>query len=260
MWNICINRFWLRFFFSFCLFTTGTAQLHAVFGDSSTVKIKTDSSDVRLRKPNQANQDKYYNDEYYNYKREKVIQKETFFDKLLRKLFNWEPDPNIDDDQKAPSENSGQQILNYIILAIAVGILLWAIIRLASGGVGGKLFSGRSAEKDVSDASIDDIDIHAINYEHQIALARDRGDYRYAIRLWFLNTLKEMTDRQLLNWKPDKTNMDYFYELNGQPVQQQFGEVSRVYDYAWYGERAINQSDYSNAEMQFRNLLNQFNK
>jgi hypothetical protein len=225
---------------------------------ASTDSLPGDSSFVQLREPDAAKQQQYYNDDYYRYERKRGLEEETFFDRMLRSLFDSKEDvldPNTMDPNAIEKTSNGLQALNYMLLAIAVGLLVWGLVRAIKSGAAGKIFSGKIKNEDEEiDASVEDVDIHAINYEMQIAAARDRGDYRYAVRLWFLNTLKNLTDRELLHWRPEKTNMDYYYELSGKSMQQKFGDASRVYDFVWYGERAINAGDYERAEEQFREL------
>jgi hypothetical protein len=230
---------------------------------ASADSLGKDSSNVTVRQPAAATQQQYYSDDYYRYERKKGLEGETFFDRMLRSLFDRdereEQDPNMPNSGSAQSITTGAQALNYLLLAVAVGLLVWGLIRALKSGAAGKIFSGKTKDEEEIDASVEDVDIHAINYENQIAAARDRGDFRYAVRLWFLNTLKNFSDRELLHWKPEKTNMDYFYELSGNPVQQKFGDASRVYDFVWYGEREINANDYENAEQQFRELNRSLN-
>ena len=253
MWNSATK--FMRTMLCVWLLSAVPLLLPAASADS----LPGDSSYVQLREPDAEKQQQYYNDDYYRYERKRGLEEETFFDRMLRSLFNRdnddEIDPNLPSDKTVEDTSRGLQALNYFLLAIAVGLLVWGLIRAIKSGAAGKIFSGKiKDEGEEIDASVEDVDIHAINYETQIAAARDRGDYRYAVRLWFLNTLKNLADRELLLWRPEKTNMDYFYELSGKPMQQKFGDASRVYDFVWYGERDINAGDYERAEQQFREL------
>ncbi|MGL5891687.1 MAG: DUF4129 domain-containing protein [Bacteroidia bacterium] len=245
--------------FMLVLLAAAPVLLPAKTADSLTA----DTSKVMMRQPDPATQKSYYSDDYYRYERKRGLEEETFFDRLLRSMFEDKDDdidPNTNLPESAESISRGAQALNYFLLALAVGLLVWGLIRALKSGSAGRLFSGKTkGGDDEIDASVEDVDIHSINYETQIAAARDRGDFRYAVRLWFLSTLKNFTDRELLNWKPEKTNMDYYYELSDNPIQKQFGDISRVYDYVWYGERAINAGDYERAEEQFRDLNRSLN-
>jgi hypothetical protein len=87
-----------------------------------------------------------------------------------------------------------------------------------------------------------------------ITEAMTNKDYRLAIRLWFLRTLKTLSDKELLSWSIEKTNRDYYYELGGTELQQEFGDVSLVYDYIWYGEFPVDEQSFKEAEQKFRHF------
>ena len=91
---------------------------------------------------------------------------------------------------------------------------------------------------------MEDVDIHNIDYEQQIREAISNKDFRLAVRLWFLRTLKSFSDKELVQWKIDKTNSDYYYELSGSKYQKDFGDVSKSYDYIWYGEFPVDEISY----------------
>jgi hypothetical protein len=88
-------------------------------------------------------------------------------------------------------------------------------------------------------------DIHAVDFPARIAEAETAGDYRLAVRLGFLSVLKQLTDRGLLTWRPEKTNTDYLAELPAEPLSVAFREVARQFEYAWYGELPLTASHYT---------------
>jgi hypothetical protein len=87
-------------------------------------------------------------------------------------------------------------------------------------------------------------DIHAVDFPTRIAEAEAAGDYRLAVRLGFLSVLKQLTDRGLLDWRPEKTNADYLAELPGGPLHTAFRQVARQFEYAWYGELPLTAAHY----------------
>ncbi|HEU4717075.1 MAG TPA: hypothetical protein VFU15_04550, partial [Bacteroidia bacterium] len=119
------------------------------------------------------------------------------------------------------------------------------------------VFSGKKKTAEKIDATLEDIDIHAIDYEQEISRAVSVKDFRLAVRLWFLRTLKKMTDQELVRYSIDKTNSDYYYELSGTPYQENFSNVSRVYDFVWYGEFEIDENKYRDAETKFEQVNRQ---
>ncbi|OUJ75594.1 DUF4129 domain-containing protein [Hymenobacter crusticola] len=88
-------------------------------------------------------------------------------------------------------------------------------------------------------------DIHAVDFPSRIAEAESAGDYRLAVRLGFLSVLKQLTDRGLLTWRPEKTNADYLAELPAGPLPVAFRAVAQQFEYAWYGELPLTAAHYT---------------
>jgi hypothetical protein len=44
-----------------------------------------------------------------------------------------------------------------------------------------------------------------------------------------------LQERSLIVYRPDKTNIQYYRELTDSPFRQPFRDLSRQYEYAWYG-------------------------
>lgn len=97
-------------------------------------------------------------------------------------------------------------------------------------------------------------DIFAINYDQEINKAAEAGNYRLATRLLFLRLLRTMSDRQVINYKQDSTNMDYLLQLAGSPLYKEFFQLARAYEYIWYGEFSIEGERYNLLRSEFDTL------
>lgn len=144
-------------------------------------------------------------------------------------------------------------VLKYVL--IGVGILLLVYIILQAKGTG--VFKGKKAkvQEDSDYVDFEEEDIHEIEFVDEIELAVRNGDFRKAIRLRFLNVLKDLSDVSLIRWKINKTNYDYIGELSGHKVQNSFMNLTTVYEYCWYGEFNISEGLYHKVADEF----NQFN-
>jgi hypothetical protein len=221
----------------------------SAFAKKEKQHIKIDSSKVQLREPDKSSQEDYYNDDYYKYQTDKTGKKSEpgIFDRMLSKFIE-----NLVDSMRFEKDNKfNWWSLFWIVLLIALVVLV--VLKLTNSGVS-SMFTGKRKQEEEIDATLEDVDIHSIDYEQQIRAAISNNDYRLAVRLWFLRTLKSFSDRELVFWKIDKTNSDYYYELSGTEYQKDFGEVSKVYDYIWYGEFPVDEHSYKNAEEKFRGL------
>ena len=78
-------------------------------------------------------------------------------------------------------------------------------------------------------------DIFAIQYDTEIDRAARLGNYRLAIRLMYLRLLKEMTLKNIIVYKKDKTNSEYLFQLRPTSYYHDFFKLTRMYEYTWYG-------------------------
>lgn len=214
--------------------------------------LHADSSNVQQNAPSQSKQEEYYKDDYWSYNRQRDKNRKeerNVFDRMWDSLINSIWGSFNDSDGK----KRGWNFWNILVLLIFIGIIVFAILKMTNTGVS-SLFSGKRKKTETTDATLEDVDIHALDYEELIGSALRSKDYRLAVRLWFLRTLKQLSDKEKLTWKLDKTNSDYYYELSGTGLQEEFGQVSFVYDYIWYGEFPVDEKSYREAEEKFKHF------
>lgn len=87
-------------------------------------------------------------------------------------------------------------------------------------------------------------DIFAINYQKEIDRAVAAGNYRLATRLMFLRLLRKLSERQLISYKHDKTNLDYLMELSSKTWYPVFFRLTRHFEYSWYGHFEVGEEAY----------------
>jgi hypothetical protein len=83
--------------------------------------------------------------------------------------------------------------------------------------------------------------IHELDFPAQLRAAEEAGNLRLAVRLGYLALLKQLSDGDLIEWQPDKTNQAYLRELASQrpALRPAFAEATRQFEYVWYGELAL---------------------
>ena len=86
-----------------------------------------------------------------------------------------------------------------------------------------------------TDYEVFEEDIHSIPFEEQIQKALDEKNYKLAVRLNYLSALKKLSDANLISWSPGKSNHEYIYELSDKRVKEDFMDLSRLFEYSWYG-------------------------
>lgn len=132
-----------------------------------------------------------------------------------------------------------------------VGFLGFLAIYLSNSNVG--VFR-RTKDVGFEESDPDLDDIFGINYEKEIEKAISAGNQRLAVRLMFLRLLRNLTDKNIIQYKHDRTNFDYLMQLGNTKWYDPFRKVARHYEYVWYGKFAIDERQFDIIRNEFNNL------
>jgi len=141
------------------------------------------------------------------------------------------------------------RILLYVALFI---LLLVAIIKIFSIDIK-DVFYG-SADKGKTSFEYMEENIHELNFDQLLNDALASKDYRLAIRVEYLKTLKALSEVQIIDWEQGRTNYEYLYQLNDKKLKQPFKDLCYYFDYAWYGDFEVEQSIYEKAHAKAKTL------
>ena len=226
-----------------CLLATGLKAAPVELKPLSPVQLKTDSVKITPRsfdlqqiKEYKARKDFIYDD---------TAPAESLWDRFWRWFWSW----------IGRFLNNGYTggWMRYLVIAAAVALLIFVAIKLS--GIDLKIFTRKSKAVDVPyTESLDNI--HEIDFEQEIDKAIAAGNYRFAVRLFYLYSLKLLNDGALINWQPEKTNQTYVAELADQDRKRQFGQLTIQFEYIWYGEFFIDKENFNQVKISF----DQFNQ
>jgi len=144
-------------------------------------------------------------------------------------------------------------VVNYGLLVLAIGAIVFCIYKVMGMNRMG-MFGRRDRPLDYS---VEEEDIHTIDFTKAINDAIATGNYFVAIRLLYLQSLKLLSDKQLIEWEPGKTNAIYVRELKAHPQQQQFAQLTNIFDYVWYGKRSLNNEQFTEVQSSFHQFQQQ---
>jgi hypothetical protein len=209
-----------------------------------------DSSQVVLRKFDQQSIAAYKADKDFQYEKDNpknISLWQAFKNWLFRKLFDIEI-----------SESAGNNIENTFYLFLAL-VMLWAIIKLINADVFSVFYiRNKSQSSQIAGEWLTD-NIHGIDFDKQITEAVTKKNYRIAVRLFYLYTLKKLADKQLIAWEINKTNHDYNEELSksaeGSRLQQDFEQATYYFEYVWYGDFKVNDSQFEKAKLLYEQFI-----
>lgn len=148
-----------------------------------------------------------------------------------------------------------QNVWQYIILAAIAGT---AIYLLMKAEVLGFLFSKKAQSVDLTYENLAE-NIHEINFDTAVDEAVGQRNFRLAVRLLYLQTLKHLSDTGRIQYKPDKTNRQYVYELANSSLQPDFESLTRQFEFTWYGDFPIDETQFVTLRTSFTSF-NRANK
>lgn len=224
----------IKHIFSFFLFlfflTSPDSRASAVLADTSVITVRT---------PPAEKQAELFSDDDFRYDK-KGTPPSSWWDRF----WQWVGDL-LDEAFSTKTGNAVILALKWILIAAALGLVIWLILKNDVRA----LFYRGSKSSDIDFVEMTE-DINKINFDKMIEEEILKKNFRRAVRLYFLKSLKLLSDNELIVWKPDKTNYDFYTELK-EPVQTDFRRISILYDYVWYGSFPIDENEFQNAKSKF---------
>ncbi len=212
---------------------------------SARQKVSYDSADVQQRSITSSSLDKYKNDKDFQYEKEQV-ELPSLWDRFW--MWFWS---KYDDIMGTAAGRATMNFIYWLAGLGAVSFFVYRVMRMNKVA----LFINPSLSSNAF--TIQDENIHDISFEAAIEEALQQDNFRLAVRLQYLKTLKILADKNLIAWLPNKTNTDYLRELNGSVLQQSFKKNTWLFEYAWYGNLAVTAENYEEMEEQFLQFQSQ---
>lgn len=149
------------------------------------------------------------------------------------------------------------KILTWIFIAIAIGLIVWLVMRAIKEG---NIFSpaNKKIKLDGETIDIEHIEENLAeigDLDPVIQQAIRQGNYTLAIRLYYLAILKALTENNAISWKRDKTNRAYVEEMRNHTFFEPFRHTTRLFERAWYGNSNLQVVDFERIRPDFDQLL-----
>jgi len=151
--------------------------------------------------------------------------------------------------------NGTWTVLKYVLLIIAIGFLVFIALKLAGVDVI-KVIAGKSAKTTIPYTEGTD-NIHEIDFDIAIDEAIAAKNYKLAVRLLYLKSLKYLSNAQLIDWHIEKTNADYVHELVNATQYKSFNQLTYQFEYIWYGDFPIDAQRFQQINELFLELKKQ---
>ncbi|EDP94990.1 DUF4129 domain-containing protein [Kordia algicida OT-1] len=207
--------------------------------DTSNIQPKEFDDDFKDR----------YNASEYVYEQEKS-------DGWFSRFINWLEETVqdwFDLDSRQSASNFLGEMTNLVYVLIII-VVVFFIVRAIMNGEGRWVFGKRSDKKIVNHEDVE-TNIHIVNFKKLISEAIANNDYRLAVRYQYLDMLKKLSAAEIISYDPEKTNLEYTYEIKNDSMREQFQYTSYLYNYVWYGEFMIDKEQYEQAAHSFNLIL-----
>ena len=230
----------------FCIaISSFTISIAAIPPKTQYETLTQDSTKIIVRKPLEDEMAVFKKSKDYQYGVEESQVLDTWWKRLLRRFFNW-----FGGLFTGAGNPTLWKTVAYIFVA---SVVVYVILKLM-----GINFTGLYRKKNTNEIPYETLgeNIHIIDFVNSIAEAITQKNYRLAVRLYYLKSLKELTDREMIDWQINKTNRSYVYELNSPTLRPDFETITRQFEYTWYGDFPVDEKQFINIKNQFLTFSN----
>ncbi|AVR46094.1 DUF4129 domain-containing protein [Christiangramia fulva] len=141
------------------------------------------------------------------------------------------------------------EILPYLLLLCFFALVIWLFSRLNPGR---KMM--QTSEKNEVFLSKEEELVKSKDLPSLLKEAVKAGNFRLAVRYYFLNELRKMDNLGIINYEFQKTNHDYFKEIEDPALNAEFVLITRFYEFIWYGSFKVTEKDFRIAEKEFQKI------
>ncbi|WP_152268350.1 hypothetical protein [Agriterribacter humi] len=143
-----------------------------------------------------------------------------------------------------------RQIIWLLMLSLFAAAVIWFLVQNKMNIFG----SGKTVILAAQAKGGDADNLFTTDLQEAADKAAEKGDYRLAIRFSYLLLLKTFSENGLISYGTDTTNSEYLAQLYSRPCYRDFFNVTRSYEYAWYGEMPVNKQQYESVVSDFSSL------
>ncbi len=162
-------------------------------------------------------------------------------------------------EEKEPSEGLNSDLIKafatFLLVLIGIVVAFFVVKQL----MGLQLRPKNRKIKRQGDLSIDleeiEDKLEEVVLDDFIKEAIQKGNFALAIRLYYLEALKTLSQQKQIRWKKDKTNRDYLLEMKNSSFHRSFQEITRLFERVWYGNRSIDATIFHEIAPTFQQFI-----
>lgn len=148
------------------------------------------------------------------------------------------------------------RFVSYLVIVAIVILLVYFIIK----NISRDLHIQRS-KLDTNDLEKPVENIESVDIQTLLDRASRDGNFKLAVRLYYLRLLKKLNEQGIISWKKDKTNREYLAELFARNFL--FDEIRRLtlsYESVWYGDHSLQREAFRALSDHFEDIHQRINR
>jgi hypothetical protein len=157
---------------------------------------------------------------------------------------NW---PNW--DWNGEGLNSFLQVLAIVLL---IGMTVWVLWRMLREPRNRSIVA-----EDGTPITLDNLEayIHETDLDRFLREALSTGNYAQAVRVYYLQIIKDLSAKEAIKWSREKTNRDYLREMRGHGLSAPFRAATTTYERIWYGNVTLDANEFERVAALMRDVL-----
>ena len=141
------------------------------------------------------------------------------------------------------------KLFSVIVLLSLGGWLIYNLVQSPSNSV--------IRAEDGTEITLANLDeyIQETDLQRFLREALEKGNYSQAVRIYYLQVIKDLSKKEAILWRKEKTNRDYIREMRNHPLSTDFRTATRTYEAVWYGNGELDKAIFGRIEGQMNRLL-----
>lgn len=152
-----------------------------------------------------------------------------------------------------PKFNVNPMVLKVVVVTLvilALVFLLWKIFGNAKFLKNRKIKGGEFSFLDEAEENLEESDLDRFLRE-----ALEKKQYKVAVRIYYLMSIKELMQQNFIVWKKNKTNFEYLTEMRERKEFEHFRSLTRAFEIVWYGDVEIQENEFSKLRPSFSSFI-----
>ena len=145
-------------------------------------------------------------------------------------------------------------VIPFLVIVGLLVLVIWLFSRLDPGG---RML--RQTDQNEVFLSAEEELVKNEDLDTLMKNAISNGDFRLAIRYYYLKELRKLDHLKLIEYQFQKTNREYLQEIGKPDLKSKFAEITKTYEFIWYGSFTVTENDFRLAEKGFLRMENALN-